>query len=72
MKKLIYVFYLALVTVIKTIAWIWNKTLAGKINYWIIRNGNDKYCVFRFWIDPNKPTWERCFEAVEEAIENVA
>lgn len=59
MNKLSYVFYLVLAIVIKPIASAWNKTLAGKFNYWIMRNLNNRYGVYRFWIDPKKPTWEK-------------
>ena len=38
---------------------IWNKTIGSKFNYLIIRNCNDRFCIVRFWIDPNKPTWEK-------------
>jgi hypothetical protein len=58
-NKLRYSLYAVLVAVIRPIAWIWNKTFAGKFNYWIMRNVQNRYCIFRFWIDPNKPTWER-------------
>jgi hypothetical protein len=58
-QNLRYSLYAVLGAVIRPIACIWNKTLAGKFNYWIMKNVNNRYCIFRFWNDPNKPTWEK-------------
>ena len=46
----------------KVIAKIWN-WMAGTIKWmpFLMRNCNEKWCLWRFNIDPNKETWERIF-----------
>jgi len=58
-QMIIGVLYALLGVVTPRVADAWNNNFGLKTNYWIMRNCNNRYCLFRFWIAPNKPTWER-------------